>query len=59
MLPYERQQAVFDYIRDHHAASVAELSQHFYISETSIRRDLIRLERAGLVRKTYGCAVVF
>ncbi|MGI6700259.1 MAG: DeoR/GlpR family DNA-binding transcription regulator [Christensenellales bacterium] len=58
MLPIERQQAVFEYIRTHHSASVAELSQHFFISETSIRRDLQKLERAGLIRKTYGGAIL-
>lgn len=58
MLPYERQQAIFDYIRDRHAASVSELSKRFFISETSIRRDLSRLEHSGLIRKTYGGAVL-
>lgn len=58
MLPYERQQAIFEYIRAHHSASVLELSQQFYISETSIRRDLSRLERSGLIRKTYGGAIL-
>lgn len=58
MLTVERQQAIFEYIRQHHSASVAELSKHFFISETSIRRDLQRLERSGLIHKTYGGAVL-
>ena len=49
MLSYERQQAVLDYIKQHHSASVAELSKAFFISETSIRRDLQKLERSGLI----------
>ena len=32
MLSVERQQAVYEYIRTHHSASVAELSKHFFIS---------------------------
>ncbi len=58
MLSYDRQQAVLEYIKEHHSATVAEMSKCFYISETSIRRDLSRLERAGLIRKTYGGAVI-
>ena len=52
MLSVERQQAVYEYIYAHHSASVAELSKHFFISETSIRRDLQKLERSGLIHKT-------
>ena len=58
MLSFERQQAILDYIRQNHSAKVSELSEKFYISETSIRRDLQRLERAGLIHKTYGGAVL-
>ena len=58
MLKLERQQAIILYLKQHHAASVSELSQHFFISETSIRRDLEILERSGFLRKTYGGAVL-
>lgn len=58
MLSFERQQAILEYIRQHHSAKVSELSSIFYMSETSIRRDLHKLERAGLIHKTYGGAVL-
>ena len=58
MLAYDRQQAILEYLRQHHSASVTELSQEYFISETSIRRDLQKLERTGLIRKTYGGAVI-
>ncbi len=58
MLSYERQEAILEYIRQHHSAKVSELSGIFYMSETSIRRDLHKLERAGLIHKTYGGAVL-
>lgn len=58
MLAYDRQQAILAYLRQHHSASVTELSQKYFISETSIRRDLQKLERTGLIRKTYGGAVI-
>lgn len=58
MLTYERQQSIFEYIKRHHSASVAELSEVFFFSQTTIRRDLEKLERAGRIRKTYGGAVM-
>lgn len=58
MLSYDRRQAILEYIRQQQSASVTELSKQFFISETSIRRDLQKLERAGLIHKTYGGAVL-
>lgn len=58
MLIPERQQAILDFLKEHHAASVNQLSRMLFVSETSIRRDLTRLEKAGLVQKTYGGAIL-
>jgi DeoR family myo-inositol catabolism operon transcriptional repressor len=58
MLVIERQQAILDYITKNHSATVKELSDKFFVGETSIRRDLSHLVRTGLIRKTYGGAVL-
>ena len=58
MLVPERRQAILNYINKRHSATVAELSDKFCISETSIRRDLSKLRDAGYIRKTYGGAVL-
>lgn len=58
MLSADRTQAIYTYIQKQHSASVAELSKQFFISETSIRRDLQKLASLGLIRKTYGGAIV-
>ncbi len=58
MLVPQRRDAIMQFIRQKHSASVAELSAMLYISETSIRRDLTYLEKVGMVRKTYGGAVL-
>lgn len=58
MLIPDRQQAILDFLKQHHSASVSQLSRMFFISETSIRRDLTHLERAGFVQKTYGGAIL-
>lgn len=56
MLKEERLQAIYQFIREKKFAHVTELSRTFFISETSVRRDLSELEHAGLVKKTYGGA---
>jgi DeoR/GlpR family transcriptional regulator of sugar metabolism len=58
MLPLERQQNIFDLIKQNRSASVTELSKKFFIGEASIRRDLDKLEKKGLIKRTYGGAVL-
>jgi len=58
MLKEERLQAIYEYIHEQKFVHVAELSQAFFISETSIRRDLTKLENSGLIKKTYGGALI-
>jgi len=54
----ERREAILEYIQQNHSATVAELSAKFFIGETSIRRDLSKLEKSGFLRKTYGGAIL-
>lgn len=58
MLTMDRQQSILNQIRKQHSVTVTELSRQYYISETSVRRDLTRLEKLGLIRRTYGGAVI-
>ena len=58
MFVIDRQKSVLDYLRINHTASVTDLSQKFFVSETTIRRDLTRLEKSGYLTKTYGGAVL-
>ena len=58
MLSLERQQAILAYMKNKNAVLVSELSRQFYISETTIRRDLNRLEKQNLVKRTYGGAML-
>lgn len=54
----ERREAILAYLKENHSVSVEELSRRMFISPTSIRRDLAYLESKGLVRKTYGGAIL-
>ncbi len=49
-----RQQQLLEIIKEKQYAGVEELAQLTYTSPSSIRRDLTRLQNAGLVRRMHG-----
>lgn len=51
-------QEVVNYLKRHKTAKVTELSQVFFLSESTVRRILAQLERDGLVRRFHGGAVL-
>lgn len=57
MLDIERQTRIVELLRRHETLTTAELSAHLYASPATIRRDLGKLEAAGLIRRTHGGAV--
>jgi DeoR/GlpR family transcriptional regulator of sugar metabolism len=58
MLILERQNAIRDILYKEKAVSITRLSDQFSISTASIRRDLEKMERQGLVKRTYGGAIL-
>jgi DeoR/GlpR family transcriptional regulator of sugar metabolism len=58
MFTIERQQAIINLLKAEKSLSVAHLSKEFFIGEATIRRDLEKLEKAGLLRRIYGGAVL-
>lgn len=57
MLAVERLERIVDLIHQRRTASIAELSEMLGPSEATIRRDLVKLERQGLLRRVRGGAV--
>ena len=57
MLAVERKQLVLDTIRRDRAVVVTELARRFGVTEETVRRDLHKLEKEGLVSRTHGGAV--
>jgi len=57
LLPGERRRLIARHIRERGSAAVAELEQQFGVSAMTARRDLVVLERQGVVRRTHGGAV--
>lgn len=57
MLPIQRRQAVHDYLARNGGCSIKELSDHFGVSEMTIRRDLLLLEKQGVIIRSHGGAM--
>ncbi len=58
LLPLERRQQILDLIKKRKSITVAHLSKTFYVSEATIRRDLNKLEKENLIKRSYGGAVL-
>ena len=57
MLVSERQDQILEILRKNKVVKVSELSELFCVSEMTIRRDMQKLERGGLLKRTFGGAV--
>ena len=57
MLPIERKNEILSRLMIDGKVVVSDLSVRFNVTEETIRRDLDKLEKEGLARKTYGGAV--
>ncbi len=58
MLAIERRNEILEKLQREKRVVVSELSQYYGVSEETIRRDLEKLEKDGLVIKSYGGAVL-
>lgn len=54
----ERQEAIAQILKEKKKVTVSELARRFGLSESSIRRDLTRLEQKGQAKKVYGGAIL-
>jgi DeoR/GlpR family transcriptional regulator of sugar metabolism len=54
----ERRKEIVRLLEEEQRVTVPELSQHFAVSEVTIRKDLGWLEAQGLVRRTHGGAIL-
>lgn len=58
MLAIERRNKILDILQSESRVVVSNLSELFKVTEETIRRDLEKLEKEGLAKKTYGGAIV-
>ena len=54
MLASERRNRLLEYVRQRRFASLEDLTKHFDVSESTVRRDLEQLEEAGVTRRIHG-----
>ena len=58
MLALERRNQIYEKLQRDKKVVVGELSQFYNVTEETIRRDLEKLEKEGLVIKSYGGAIL-
>lgn len=54
----ERQDDILAILSNQKIASVSKLAETLYVSEATIRRDLIHMDNLGLIRRTHGGAMM-
>lgn len=57
MLANERQNEILEYLKEKKSATVAELSRRLFVSEATVRRDLIEMQKLGLLERRHGGAI--
>lgn len=58
ILDYQRQDQIFNYLKEKTSATVKELAAAMYVSDATIRRDLIGMQNLGLIKRTHGGVVL-
>ena len=58
MFTIERQNEIIALLKFKKSVTVKELAKKFYISEATVRRDLDKLQKQGVLQKTHGGAVL-
>ena len=58
MLNLERQQEILNILKANKSGTVNYLAKNLHINAATIRRDLTELEKKGLVKRTYGGALL-
>ncbi|NDV83871.1 DeoR/GlpR family DNA-binding transcription regulator [Bacteroides sp. 51] len=58
MLPHQRREKILELIREDGHAKVLDLSRIFKVTEVTIRQDLERLEKEGVIKREHGGAIL-
>ena len=58
LTPAQRQKHILEKIRKVKCVDVKSLAKEYFINEATIRRDLNKLANTGLIKRTYGGAVL-
>ena len=58
MLSNPRQNQILTYLKKNVSATVKELSAALYVSDATIRRDLVEMQNLGLLQRSHGGAIL-
>lgn len=58
MLKNERQESILNILKEKHFCSVQHLTKQLFVAPITIRRDLVEMEAAGLLRRCHGGASI-
>jgi len=58
MIKEERELNIMSWLKTNQVIRIADLSRKLGVSENTVRRDLHRLEKTGILRHVYGGAVL-
>ncbi len=54
----ERQNEILRHLRENKTAAVSRLAKELYVSEATIRRDLVEMKSMGLIERSHGGALL-
>ena len=58
MLQNERQEEILKILKQNRSATVRALAQKLYVSDATVRRDLMEMQNLGLLKRSHGGAVL-
>ena len=58
MAYYDRDEKILNLLTQYNSMKTEELAEHLYVSLSTLRRDLVRLEKKGLIVRTHGSAAI-
>ena len=58
MRAFERRLEIAEQLKTGNVVNVEELARRYFVCESTIRRDLDRLVREGMAKRTYGGAIL-
>ena len=57
MFNNERYKAISEYLKNNQRAKVKELADMLFVSPATIRRDLVEMQKLGMLERSHGGAI--
>ena len=57
MLTNERYKKIAEYLKEKQSAKVKELAEYLFVSPATVRRDLVDMQKLGMLERSHGGAI--